>query len=156
MVTEAEVVEQLVEFTSILLAGVGLIFSIVSAYVVALNYFIGSANLMARVASFGFITLVLWMLTVVLMGAQATHAGLVARLHELDQHNQLTTAGRALLGNSAPEWIGMITGHHYSVDDVVSLAVWAGLCFVYLGLAYLTFLHKWVPDVFNVALEKQK
>ena len=56
--SEGEVVEQLVEFTNILLVGVSLIFSIVSAYVVALNYFIGSSNLMARLGSFAFITLV--------------------------------------------------------------------------------------------------
>ncbi|MES1197156.1 MAG: hypothetical protein ABUL55_00895 [Pseudomonadota bacterium] len=154
--SEADVVEQLVEFTSILLAGVGLIFSIVSAYVVALNYFIGPANFAARFASFMFITLVLAMLMMVLFGAQVTHAGLIARLHELDTQNQLTATGRALLANAEPEWVGMITHHRYSIDEIVTLCVWAGLGFIYLALAYLTFLHKWVPDVINVALEKQK
>ena len=81
--SEADVVDQLVEFTSILLAGVGLIFSIVSAYVVALNYFIGQSNFLARLGSFGFLTIVLGMLMMVLLGAQDTHIGLIARLHEL-------------------------------------------------------------------------
>ena len=52
MMTEGEAVEQLVQFTNILMVAVSLIFSIVSAYIVALNYFIGSANFMARLGSF--------------------------------------------------------------------------------------------------------
>ena len=154
--SEGEVVEQLVEFTNVLLSGVGLIFSIVSAYVVALNYFIGAANFAGRLASFVFMTLVLGMLMMVMAGAQETHAGLIARLHELQGAGQLTAAGRALIANATPEWVGMITHHHYSIDEIVVTCVWAGLGSVYLGLAYLTFLHKWVPDVVNVAIEKNK
>src|SRR5215470_14874303 len=107
MMTEADVVSELVEFTNILLAGVSLIFSIVSAYVVALNYFIGSANLTARLASFAFMTLVLGMLMAVMLGAQDTHVGLIARLVELKSEGQLTAAGKALLANSTPEWVGI-------------------------------------------------
>jgi hypothetical protein len=154
--SEGDVVQQLVEFTNILLAGVGLIFSIVSAYVVALNYFIGEANFIARLSSFFFMTLVLGMLMVVMLGAQETHAGLIARLVELQQQNQLTAAGRALLANAQPEWLGAAAHHRYSIDDVVNLCVWGGLSFVYVGLGYLTFLHRWVPDVINVALEKNR
>lgn len=154
--SEGEIVDQLVEFTSILLAGVGLIFSIVSGYVVALNYFIGEARFAARLSSFFFVTLVLGMLTMVMLGAQETHAGLIARLQELHQQGQLTAAGRALLANARPEWVGAITHHAYSIDDVVRTCVWAGLAMVYAGLAYLTFVHKWAPDVINVALEKSK
>lgn len=154
--SEGEVVQQLVEFTNILLASVGLIFSIVSGYVVALNYFIGEANFMARFSSFLFMTLVLGMLMVVMAGAQETHAGLIARLLELQQQGQLTAAGKALLANAQPEWVGAVTRRRYSIDDIVNICVWVGLGFVYISLAYLTFLHKWAPDVINVALEKSK
>ena len=44
MMTEGEVVEQLVEYMSVVLLGVSLIFTVVSAYIVALNYFIGEAH----------------------------------------------------------------------------------------------------------------
>ncbi len=152
--SEAEVVSELVEFTNILLAGVSLIFSIVSAYVVALNYFIGSSNLLARLGSFAFVTLILGMLTAVMMGAQLTHVGLIARLHELDALGQLSAAGRAVLSNAEPEWVGAITGRRYSIDDVVRACVWAGLGFVYAALAYLTFVHHWQPDIVNVKLEQ--
>jgi hypothetical protein len=154
--SEADVVQELVEFTSILLAGVGLVFSIVSAYVVALNYFIGQANFLARLGGFAFLTLVLAMLMMVMLGAQDTHLGLIARLHELDAQGQLTAAGRAVLANSTPEWVGALTRHRYSIDDIVRTCVWSGLGFLYAALAYLTFLHPWRPDVINVAIEDKQ
>jgi hypothetical protein len=151
--TEGEVVEQLVQFTNIVLVGVSLIFSIVSAYVVALNYFIGTSNGMAKTGSFVFVTLVLAMLVVVMMGAQTTQAGLIARLHELEAQGDLTAAGRAVLANATPEWVGAITGNAYSIDDVVRTFIWVGLAFVYFALAYLTFLHRWTQDAFPVSIE---
>ncbi|MBX3428968.1 MAG: hypothetical protein KF779_05250 [Hyphomonadaceae bacterium] len=154
--SEGEVVEQLVQFTNILLVGVSLIFSIVSAYVVALNYFIGTSNVAAKIGSFAFVSLVLGMLVVVMMGAQATQMGLIERLHELDGDGQLTAAGRAVLANAKPEWAGALTGHRYSIDDIVRLCTWAGLVFVYVALAYLTFLHRWTPDAIPVSIEERK
>ncbi len=151
--SEGEVVEQLVEFTSVLLVGVSLIFSIVSAYVVALNYFIGSSNFMARLGSFAFVTLILAMLIMVMMGAQMTHAGLIDRLSELEAGGQLTAAGRAVLDNARPEWSGALTGRGYSIDDIVRICIWSGLGFVYVALAYLTFLHRWTPDAIPVTIE---
>lgn len=151
--SEGEVVEQLVQFTNVLLVGVSLIFSIVSAYVVALNYFIGSSNLLARLGSFVFVTLVLAMLLVVMMGAQKTQIGLVERLRELEAEGAITAAGRAVLSNAAPEWVGALTGNAYSVDDIVRVFTWVGLGFVYAALFYLTFLHKWTPDAIPVTIE---
>lgn len=154
--SEGEVVSELVEFTNILMVGVSLIFSIVSAYVVALNYFIGSSNLLARFGSFVFVTLILGMLMAVMAGAQTTHSGLIARLHELEAQGSLTAVGRAVLENATPEWISALTGNRYSIDGVVRACVWAGLGFVYLSLAYLTFLHRWTPDAIPVSIEERK
>lgn len=150
--SEGEVVAELVEFTNILLIGVSLIFSVVSAYVVALNYFIGEANFLARLGSFAFISLVLGMLLVVMMGAEATHIGLIARLTELDSAHQLTAAGRALLANASAESGASLLGGQ-SIDEVIRLCVWLGLGFIYVALAYLTFMHRWTTDVISVALE---
>lgn len=154
--TEGEVVEQLVHFTDTLLLGVSLIFSVVSAYVVALNYFIGQANFMARLASFAFMTLVLGMLLVTMMGAGATHSGLVARLHELSGEGRLTVAGQALLTNAAPDARWAVLGQAYSIDEIIRLCVLAGLGMVYFALAYLTFIHSWKPDVVAVSVEPKK
>jgi hypothetical protein len=154
--TEGDVLQDLVEFTNILLAGVSLIFSVVSAYVVALNYFIGSANFAARLGSFAFITLVLGMLVFVMMGAQATQLGLIERLQEINAQGELSAAGRAVIANATPEWVGMLTGSRYSIDSIVRLCIWASLGFVYIALAYLTFLHRWTPDAIPVTIEQRK
>lgn len=151
--TEGEVVEQLVNFINIVLVGVSLIFSVVSAYVVALNYFIGSANFPARLASFLFITLVLALLVVVLIGAQATQTGLIARLRELQAAGQLTAAGKAMLANSTPDAnLAAMLGGNVSIDTIIRTCIWSGLGFVYIALAYLTFLHRWTPDAIPIAL----
>ncbi len=150
--TEGEVIQELVEFTNIVLVGVSLIFSVVSAYIVALNYFIGSANFVARFGSFGFITLVLGMLMAVMAGAQTTQEGLIARLSEIDANGGLTAAGRAVLANASPEH-GVIL--QYSIDDIVQMCIWIGFGFVYLALAYLTFLHRWTPDAIPVTIQQR-
>jgi len=150
--SEGEVVEQLVEFTNILMVAVSLIFSIVSAYIVALNYFIGSANFLARLGSFLFITLILGLLVATMMGAQSTHVGLIARLREIDAAGDLSAAGRAILANATS---ADVRGDGFSIDSAIRTFVWVGLAFVYLALAYLTFLHRWTPDAIPVSIEQR-
>ncbi len=151
--TEGEVISELVEFTNILLVGVSLIFSVISAYVVALNYFIGSAAFVARLGGFAFITLILGLLVVVMMGAQATQMGLVDRLHELARAGELTAAGRAVLANAEPNPSLQAVFGQTSIDEIIRWFVWSGIAFVYAALAYMTFLHTWRPDAIPVTIE---
>lgn len=150
--TEGEVVERLVEFTSILLAGLSVLFTVVSAYVAGLNYFIGTSRFLGRLCAFAFITLVFALLMVVMMGASNLHAGLIARLVELDGLGQLTAAGRAALANSA---LGVyeIAGYAVSVDQAVQIAIWGSAGAIYGGLAYMTFIHRWTPDIVPVSIQ---
>jgi hypothetical protein len=154
--SEGEVVSELVEFTNIVLVGVSLIFSIISAYVVALNYFIGSAAFYARLGGFIFITLVLGLLVLVMMGAQATHAGLIDRLRELQDAGQLTAAGRAVLANASPNPALQSLLHGQSIDAIVTATIWISLGFIYAVLAYMTFLHRWTPDAIPVTIEDNR
>lgn len=147
--SEGDVVEQLGNHTDTLIAGLSLIFSIVSAYIVALNYFIGSSNFLARLGSFAFVTLVLAMLAMLLMGVQSTHDGLIARLAELQAAGTLSAAGQAVLANATPQQDGGA-----SLDAILSLLSTIGLGFVYVALGYMTFLHKWTPDVVSVAIQE--
>lgn len=142
--SEGEVVEQLVEYMSIVIAGVALIFTVVSAYIVALNYFVGDAMFVARVGAFAFVGMILALLMVVMLGAEQTHAGLVARLHELEASGQLTAAGRGVLDNARE-----------GIDGLTRFLLWGGMIALYAVLAYMTFLHRWKPDVVNVALLKK-
>lgn len=143
--SEGEVMEQVIEYMSLLLLGVSIIFTVVSAYIVALNYFVGEAMFSARLGAFAFVSLILALLLVVMIGAQSAHDGLIERLRELDAAGQLTAAGRAALANA--------TG---GVDWAVRALTWIGMIAVYAALAYMTFIHRWKPDVVNVALQSRK
>lgn len=143
--TEAEVIEQSIEYTGLLLLGVSLIFSVVSAYIVALNYFVGDAMFMARLGAFAFVSLILALLMVVMFGAQNTHAGLVAQLVALKAAGSLSPAGQAVLDNTQG-----------GVDGIVRMLLWSGMLTVLGALAYMTFLHRWKPDIVNVAVQRAK
>jgi len=147
--TEAETVEQLVEFTNITLTGVSVFFTVISAYVAALNYFIGAASIFARALSFVFVTVVIVMLAAVMAGAVSTHHGLIARLQEIQADQRLSAAGRAILAN-ATQSAPMIAG--YSVDEIVRWGAWSALLAVLLAFFYLSFLHRWKPEIIPVSI----
>ena len=143
--TEGEVMEQIVGYMSLLLLGVSIIFTVVSTYIVALNYFVGEAQFVARLGAFAFVSLILAWLLVVMVGAQTAHDGLIERLRELQTEGALTAAGSAALRNAAS-----------GVDDAVRVLTWLGMTAVFAALAYMTFIHRWKPDVVNVQLQSKK
>lgn len=143
--SEGEVIEQIVGYMSLLLLGVSIIFTVVSTYIVALNYFVGDAQLIARIGAFAFVSLILALLLVVMVGAQTTHDGLVERLRELQAQGTLTAAGESALRNAAS-----------GVDAAVRLLTWLGMTAVFAALAYMTFLHRWKPDIVNVQLQSKR
>jgi len=143
--TEGEVMEQVVGYMSLLLAGVSIIFTVVSTYIVALNYFVGDANFVARLGAFAFVSLILTLLLVVMVGAQNAHDGLIGRLAELEAQGQLSAAGRAALANASN-----------GVDDAVRTLTWVGMLAVFGALGYMTFIHRWRPDIVNVQIQPKK
>ena len=88
--TEGEVVEQLIGYMSLLLLGVSIIFTVVSTYIIALNYFVGDAQFIARLGAFAFVSLILALLLVVMLGAESTHAALIARLAEFEASGEIS------------------------------------------------------------------
>ncbi|MBC7770579.1 MAG: hypothetical protein H7124_17495 [Phycisphaerales bacterium] len=142
--SEGEVVEQMIGYMSLLLLGVSIIFTVVSTYIVALNYFVGDAMLIARVGAFAFVSLILTLLLVLMVGAESTHTGLVDRLREIEVAGELTAAGRAALANATS-----------GIDGAVRALLWVGMLSVFAVLGYMTFIHRWKPDVVNVALLKK-
>jgi hypothetical protein len=148
--TEAEVVALLVDYTNILLAGVSVYFTIVSAYIAALNYFVGGANFLARFVAYLFVCVVLAMLLVVLFGAQQTHIGLIARLEELAAAGQLSAAGQAVLANSAGGFT--IQGVDVSVDDTVRAFIYGVFTATFLVLFHMSFFHRWQAETVPVEI----
>ncbi len=139
--TEGEVVEQMIEFTNILLVGAGVFFTILSVYVASLHYVLHNERFITRLMAFCFLSITLFMLALVLLGAQQQHAGLVLRLQELAQLNQITAAGMAGLQNATAGW--QFGATKLTVDAAVLQSIWLCGAFTYAGLFYLTFLYKW-------------
>lgn len=143
--TEGEVVEQLIGYMSLLLLGVSIIFTVVSTYIVALNYFVGDAQFIARLGAFAFVSLILALLLVVMLGAESTHAALIARLAEFEASGEISAAGLGALENA-----------RNGIDGLVRILLWLGMVSVFGVLGYMTFLHRWKPDIVNVSLQSRK
>ncbi len=139
--TEGEVVEQLVEFTNILLVGTGVFFTMLSVYVASLHYVLHNERFVTKLMAFFFLSVTLAMLGAVLMGAQSQHAGLIARLTELQAAGQLTAAGMAGVYNSENGWT--LGGMRISIDQAVIYLIWTCGIITYIGLYYLTFVYRW-------------
>jgi hypothetical protein len=140
--SEGEVVEILVTQTSILLAGVGVFFTVISVYLAGLNYFLGEESWVTRFLAFLFVTIALAMIMAIMYGAQVQHAGLIGRLQELDAAHGLTSAGRAALNNYTTGFRYMGT-HQLTIDEAVIYFVWGAAALTYGALIYLTFFYKW-------------
>ena len=67
--SEAELADQITQMMSITLQGIGVVFSIVSAYVVALYYFLYRAPVVLKISGFVFFTLIGALLVFFMLGA---------------------------------------------------------------------------------------
>lgn len=142
MMDEGQAVEILVTQTSILLAGVGVFFSIISVYLAGLNYFLAEESWFTKFLAFVFVTIALVMVMAILYGAQVQHAGLIARLDELADAGSLSPAGRAALGNFE-QGFAYAPNHVLTIDEAVVYFTWGAGAVTYLALIYLTFFYRW-------------
>ncbi len=130
--TEAEVIAAFATLGQAFLAGLQASFAIVSAYIIALYFFLGRAPLAMRIVAFGFFTSTLAVLGVYLAGAKAYGDGIAIELAEIQTRTTLSTLGRVVL------WL-MNDPHAYALL-YASLAI--GLA-AYITLFYLTFFYRW-------------
>lgn len=129
--TEADVIEQLVEYMNVLMMGVSIFFTIVSAYVVALYAFLARAGFFLKLFAFAFFTAAIGFLIVFFLGAETQHNGLIETLYLIEQTRGLTPAGQAAIINSAS-----------GVDARIEKVMWAvGLGF-YVAAFFLTFFPR--------------
>jgi hypothetical protein len=129
-VTEADILEQLVEFQNVLLFGVSIFVTLVSAYIVALYAFLDEAGIVLKVFACGFMTLVLVFLATFFWGSSQLQMGLVNALAAIEP--QLSPAGQQALANARS---GVDDGIRYVMGVI-------GLGF-YVALVVLTFWNGW-------------
>ena len=128
--TEAEISNQLLALAGISLSGVSVFFTLFSAYIVALYFFLHRAPFAMRAVVFVFLTLAFLYLAVLADGMSQHAMGLHRALADLAAARPVTAASRALLdggdSNLSLRWMNI-----------------AGLGVNYLGLLYLTFFYRW-------------
>ena len=129
--TEADVIEQMVEYQNILLLGVSVFFTVISAYVVAVWAFLRHAGFGLRAFSFFFLTLITAFLVRVAYGSQQIHDGFIATLVEIDAAVGLSPTGDAALNNA-------VSG----LDEVIQPSMFFAVIIVYIALFFLTFFAR--------------
>ena len=133
---ESEIMGHLISGMSVILAIVSIYFTIVSAYIAALNYFLGRSPLIMKVVGFFMLSGALVFLGLSTVGVERAMTGLLAALDALP-------AREALPPESGPEiYFGLeaVLARQYEVG------VWAGWVtagLLYAALFYLTFVHRW-------------
>ena len=131
--TEADVMPLLVEFMHVLLAGIGIYFTIVSAYLAGLYGFLARASLLLKVVAFLFFTLIFGFLMQFNYGAGLFQRGLVQTLADLQASGvELSSGGQVALESARA-----------GLNQKVRFALWVGSVATYIAMFYLTFFHNW-------------
>lgn len=129
--TEADVIEQMVEYQNILLMGVSVFFTVISAYVVAIWAFLRKAGFWLRAFSFFFLSFVLLFLGRIGYGSALIHNGFIETLEDIDAAVGLSPTGQAALDNAMS-----------GVDAIIQQSMFGGLVIVYVALFFLTFFAR--------------
>lgn len=120
------------------LLGVSVFFSIVSAYIVALYFFLNRAPFGLKATAHIFFTLTIAFLAVFAANSFSHAASLQAAMVELGARTPLSPVGaRAVEGG---------LGNRGALDVAIRSMSWAGMALVYGALTYFTFVHRWRPD----------
>ena len=131
--SEAEIINQVGFMMEVTLAGISVFFTVVSAYVVALFYFLNKAPWLFKLSAFLFFTVTCLFLGVFTHGAQGHSQSLTDALIALkDSGQSLSPVGEAALIRATSR-----------SEFYLWAIMWGGLGLIYLALFYFTFLHRW-------------
>ncbi len=130
--TEAELTYQMVAMMGMFFSGISVVFTIVSAYIVGLYWFLARAALPLRIVSFGIFSFALLLIAVVVFGLARHSFGLMLALSHLQEAQNLSPLGGMTISGTAQGVTNLIYG------GVSILAL-----FLYFGIFYLTFFYDW-------------
>lgn len=133
--TEADITEQMTMMLELTLSGISVFFTIVSAYTVALFYFLGRASMSLKLTAFGFFSLTILFLAIFAYNSFNHAQALREALVELGAAADLSAVGDKAIGAG-------VYGRG-DLDKLIRGMMWLGMCLVYVALFFLTFFHKW-------------
>ena len=132
--SEAELTALTINCANSVLQVVAIYFSIVSAYIAALHYFLNRAPFLLKAIAFLFMSGALGFLGLTIIAIERTTAGVIAALEALPARV------------AAPPPTNLYFGLDLLAEgrvDIGVMAGWAMAFAIYLSLLYLTFLHSW-------------
>jgi hypothetical protein len=132
--SEAELTTLSIQCADAVLQVVAIYFSIVSAYIAALYYFLKQSPFLLKGIAFAFLSGALAFLGITIIAIERTTAGVIAALHALPARI------------AAPPPTNLYFGLDVLAEgrvDIGVMAGWAMAFAIYLSLFYLTFLHRW-------------
>lgn len=130
--TEADLTSQIVGMMEIFYIAGSTAFGVISAYIIALYYFLHRSPWLLKIGAFSFFTLTLFYLGASTYGAVRHYTAVLKALEELQARE-----GLSALGNMALEPMAdAVTAYSTNAAGIVFIGVW-------LSLTHLTFLHRW-------------
>jgi hypothetical protein len=136
--SEADITEQMVMMMDLTLAGVSVFFSIVSAYIVALFYFLRKAPFGLRLTAFLFFSMTIGFLAVFAANSFSHAASLQDAIIALGNTQELSAIGKAATRE------GLV--NRGVLDQAIRTMSWLGIGLVYAALTWFTFFHRWRED----------
>jgi len=130
--TEAELTSQILTMTELFFTGISVVFSVVSAYIVGLYWFLRKAGWLMKLIGFSFFSLVIALLVVAGFGATRHAHGLNLALVDLGEKVNLSSLGSMAIEQTA-QGVYNLTASGLALMSLL----------IYFGLAYLTFFYKW-------------
>jgi len=133
--TEADLTNQMIAMSNMFFTSISVLFTIVSAYIVGLYWFLRKTNKFLKAVAFTFFTFTLLLFGIFSFGSFRHAHGINEALLELSQKNELSPLGQMATEATA------LNVYSFTVFGAVILAL-----MIYIGLFYLTFLYKWLEE----------
>ena len=133
--TEAELTEQLLAVNEQVYFAISVSFTVISAYILGLYWFLHKSSWLLKLEAFFLFTLVLVLLGMASFGLSRHSQGIILSLEALSQTTELSILGKMSLEQMARGVSMMLTKGSFFVGG-----------FIYIGLAYLTFFYNWKSE----------
>jgi hypothetical protein len=136
-VTQAEILQALLESIHVVMSLYSMFFAITSAYIAGLYFFLARAPLALKALAYGVLSIGL----VFLGGAASIQQKIQIGLHTAWAKQKGPIIAAEALRNPLPVTIPMPPGwSHYDIGVAVG---WLSAAIVYIALGYLTFFYRW-------------
>lgn len=130
--SEADLFEQLMAVSELVLLSISVSFTVISAYIVGLYWFLKDSHVFLKVLAFGIFSFALLPLVIMGLGLYRHHEGTTLALVELNKATPLSPLGQMAIEDFS-----------VGIGDSVSLGLTLVSVLIYCGIFYITFFHRW-------------